>query len=80
MQGANWVARGTRRVAKERHCLSCQRGDLRPGAMSWPVTRTSVIPVDRPGAAPGGRGRETAVAPRCAGGRREGCCSRQLAK
>src|SRR5712692_264511 len=29
--------------------------------MSWPVTRTSVIRIDRSGAAPGGRGRETAV-------------------
>ena len=61
MQGANWVAAGTPGV--ETPLPSCQRGDLRLGAMFRPVARTSVIPVDGAGAAPGGRGRETAVAP-----------------
>ena len=39
-------------LSRERH-LARQRGDLRPRAMSWPVTRTSVIPIVISGAAPG---------------------------
>jgi hypothetical protein len=49
-----------------------------PGTMSWAVTRTWVIPIDRSGTAPRGRGREAAV-PESVGGRRESC-GRQLAK
>jgi hypothetical protein len=56
-QGANRVTPGRPRGIGEYHRLSC----FRPGAMSWPVTRTSVIPVDRSGAAPSGRCRKTAV-------------------
>jgi hypothetical protein len=38
--------------------LSGQRGDLRPGAMSRPVTRTFSYPEDSSGTAPDGRGGE----------------------
>ena len=60
-QGANRVTLGTPRGIREYHRLSRQHEGLGRGAMSWPVTRTSVIPIDRSGAAQGGRGRKTAV-------------------
>jgi hypothetical protein len=62
MQGANRVAPGRPRGVRGTplpFLPAC--GDLQPRTMSWPVTRTSVIPIDRSGAAPGGRGRERAV-------------------
>ena len=68
-QGSNRVTLGRPRGIREYHRLSCQREGFRPGAMSRPVTRTSVIPVDRSCTAPGGRDRKTAVPPGSADGR-----------
>jgi len=79
MQGANRVAPGRPRGVRGTplpFLPAC--GDLQPRTMSWPVTRTSVIPIDRSGAAPGGRGRQRAV-PRKHRRPQENC-GRQLAK
>ena len=58
--------------------LSASVEILGPGTMPWADTRTSVVPIDRSGAAPGGRGSEAAV-PGSVGGGMESC-GRQLAK